>query len=325
MTARLPDSAIATALAGAACIASSAVLMKLAGSSAVADSLFRASFALPLLYPLARRERGRGIPALVGRAVWTARLAGVLLALDLVAWQRSIEAVGAGMATVLGNMQVVIVAGLSWALLGERPRRSLVTALPVMLVGVVLVAGLIGTRTTGHHPALGVFFGVVTSVLYSGYILVLRQVTTSPKTPSAIPGVPAHAAPPRPPVVQPLYHATVGAAAASLVMAVALPGFRIGPWWPALGWLALLAVTSQVVGWLLITVSMPRLPAGLLGRPSARAAGRFGRPGCGRPGGVPVGGSVGGRGPGPVGRAHRDRLTALAVAPSAGGPCPLHG
>jgi drug/metabolite transporter (DMT)-like permease len=43
-----------------------------------------------------------------------------------------------------------------------------------------------------------------------------------------------------------------------------LPGFRIGPLWPALGWLAALALTSQVVGWLLITASLPRLPAGLL-------------------------------------------------------------
>jgi drug/metabolite transporter (DMT)-like permease len=32
-----------------------------------------------------------------------------------------------------------------------------------------------------------------------------------------------------------------------------------------LGWLALLALTSQVIGWLLITVSMPRLPAGMIG------------------------------------------------------------
>ena len=35
--------------------------------------------------------------------------------------------------------------------------------------------------------------------------------------------------------------------------------------WPALGWLVLLALTSQVIGWLLITVSMPRLAAGTIG------------------------------------------------------------
>jgi drug/metabolite transporter (DMT)-like permease len=44
-----------------------------------------------------------------------------------------------------------------------------------------------------------------------------------------------------------------------------LHDFRLGPAWPALGWLALLALTSQVIGWMLITVSMPRLPASMIG------------------------------------------------------------
>ncbi len=44
-----------------------------------------------------------------------------------------------------------------------------------------------------------------------------------------------------------------------------LGDLRLGPPWPALGWILLLALTSQVVGWLLITVSMPRLAAGTIG------------------------------------------------------------
>jgi len=35
------------------------------------------------------------------------------------------------------------------------------------------------------------------------------------------------------------------------------------PTWPAHGWLLVLALSSQVLGWLLITVSLPRLPAAL--------------------------------------------------------------
>jgi drug/metabolite transporter (DMT)-like permease len=35
------------------------------------------------------------------------------------------------------------------------------------------------------------------------------------------------------------------------------------PSWPAHGWLLTLALTSQVVGWLIISVSLPRLPAAL--------------------------------------------------------------
>jgi drug/metabolite transporter (DMT)-like permease len=48
------------------------------------------------------------------------------------------------------------------------------------------------------------------------------------------------------------------------VLGFALHDFRLGPAWPALGWLALLALTSQVIGWLLITVAMPRLQAWLV-------------------------------------------------------------
>ena len=33
------------------------------------------------------------------------------------------------------------------------------------------------------------------------------------------------------------------------------------PSWPAHAWLAILALTSQVIGWLLISASLPRLPA----------------------------------------------------------------
>jgi drug/metabolite transporter (DMT)-like permease len=258
--------------AGALCIASSAIVMQLAGSSAVAAALFRCLFALPVLGLLARREQRRGAPAMASRARWTARGAGVLLAVDLVIWSHSIAAVGAGLATVLGNLQVVILAGLAWFVLGERPRRSLVLALPLLLGGVVLVAGLVGHRSIGHSPLAGVAYGAAASFLYSGYILVLRQAMPrgrrpepgptegEPGLPAGEPGTRARAA-----VAQPLYQATLGATATSVVLALALPGFRIGPLWPALGWLALLALTSQVLGWMLISASLPRLPAGLLG------------------------------------------------------------
>ena len=35
------------------------------------------------------------------------------------------------------------------------------------------------------------------------------------------------------------------------------------PSWPAHGWLATLALTSQVLGWLSIAAALPRLPASL--------------------------------------------------------------
>jgi drug/metabolite transporter (DMT)-like permease len=38
---------------------------------------------------------------------------------------------------------------------------------------------------------------------------------------------------------------------------------RLVPTWPGAGWLITLALTSQVLGWLLIGASLPRLPAAM--------------------------------------------------------------
>jgi drug/metabolite transporter (DMT)-like permease len=251
---------IAAATAGAACISSSAVLMRLASASASVTALGRCAFALPLLGALVVYERRRGAQALPRRSRWLARLAGVFLAADLIVWSHAIDAIGAGLGTVVTNLEVLIISLLAWLILGERPRRSLVLASPVMLAGLVLVGGLAsigGSRAYGTDPALGVGLGVAVAFLYAIYILTLRQATFT--------RLEGGAAGPRPAVTAPLFEATLGAAVTAAALGLVLHDFRLGPAWPALGWLALLALTSQVIGWLLITVSMPRLPAGMIG------------------------------------------------------------
>jgi len=48
---------------------------------------------------------------------------------------------------------------------------------------------------------------------------------------------------------------------AAVVLGLVFGGLSFAPPWPALGWLALLSVSSQTIGWLLITSSLRRLPA----------------------------------------------------------------
>ncbi|MBV9452190.1 MAG: DMT family transporter [Streptosporangiaceae bacterium] len=256
---------LAFAVAGSACISSSAVVMQLADTSASVAALGRCVFALPVLGLLILLERRRGARPLAGRSRWLARLSGVFLAADLILWSHSISAIGAGLGTVVPSLQVLIVSLLAWLVAGERPRRSLVLASPAMLAGLALVGGLTGSRAYGADPALGVAEGAGVAVLYAIYIFTLRQATSIGNKPSPL---------------ETLTQATLGAAAASVVLGLTVGDFRLGPawpahnwptlnWptlnWPALGWLALLAVTSQVIGWLLITTSMPRLPAWMIG------------------------------------------------------------
>jgi drug/metabolite transporter (DMT)-like permease len=262
---RSPDGRpVVAAILGAACISSSAVVMQLAGSSASMTALARCGIALPVLALLAWLERRRGSARLTRRGRWLARVAGVFLAADLIVWSHAIADIGAGLGTVVTNLQVVIVTLLAWALLGERPRRSLLIALPVMLGGLVLVGGLTGTGAYGSHPGPGVALGIGVAVLYAVYILMLRQATTHHAPPDGQAAAGQAAAGSRAPVVESLFQATLGATAGSAALGLALRDFRLGPAWPALGWLVLLALTSQVLGWLLITTSMPRLPAWLV-------------------------------------------------------------
>jgi drug/metabolite transporter (DMT)-like permease len=227
--------------------------MRLAGSSATTAALLRCGLALPFLLVAAGRERRRGVEPLSPRTRWMARLAGMFLAADLVVWSHAISAVGAGLATVLANLQVVLVALLAWWILGERPRRSLVVAIAVILVGVVGVAGIVGSHAYGAHPLAGVAFGLTASALYSGYLLLLRHGTG----PAVVAGA-------RRPVVAPLYEATLGGAVTAAVLTLAMGDFHLGHGWVSVGWLFLLAVSSQVVGWLLITFAMPSLAAGVV-------------------------------------------------------------
>lgn len=241
----LVDHPVRAAVLGAAAIATSAVLVRLAGVRPETAAFYRCLYALPVLVPLARREDRRLGPR-TRESRRLAALAGLFFAADLVLWHHAIDAVGAGLATVLGNLQVLVVAFAAWALYGERPHRRYVAALPVLLTGVVLVSGAVGEGAYGEDPLLGVVFGIATSVAYAGFLLALRRSGRDLRRPAG-----------------PLCDATAVAAAGALLVALVTDPGDLAPSWPAHGWLLLLGVGVQVGGWLLISLSLPRLTAAL--------------------------------------------------------------
>lgn len=241
--ARLASRPALTAALGAMVIAFSAILVRLSEAAPSTAAVFRCAYALPLLALLAARERSAYGPR-TRRDRQLALAAGIFFAADLTFWHHSIEAVGAGLATVLGNVQVVLVGLLAWAALGERPDRRSLLAVPVVLGGVVLISGVVGSGAYGEDPALGVVMGLLTALTYAIFILVLRRGNRDVRRPAG-----------------PLLDATLAAAVFAALAGVAVGDVDFAPDWPSHGWLVLLAVSSQVLGWLLISVSLPRLPA----------------------------------------------------------------
>ena len=232
-----------SAAAGALVIAFSAPLVKLAEVSPSTAAVFRCAYALPPLALLAFAERRRYGAAQTGDRR-LALLAGLFFAADLTFWHHSIEAVGAGLATVLANVQVILVGLLEWAVLRERPSRRSALAVPVVLLGVVLISGAVGAGAYGEDPTLGVLYGLLTALAYALFLLVLRRAGRDSRRPAG-----------------PLFDATLAAAAFAVVGGVAVGDFDPIPAPEAQAWLVTLALTSQVVGWLLISVSLPRIPA----------------------------------------------------------------
>lgn len=234
------------ALLGALCIAFSGIFYRYADVSPSTITVFRCLYGLPILGLVALMERRRYGP-LPRRTIGLAIVAGTFFAADLLTWHHAVDAVGAGLATVLGNLQVLVVGFVAWAVLGERPPRPVILATPVVVAGAVLISGVFGSGAYGANPPLGVGLGLLTALSYAGYLLVIRRGSHDIRRPAG----------------------PVAIATASTMVVAAIVGTVVGdldpvPSWPSHGWLALVGVTSQSVGYLLISMSLPRLPAALV-------------------------------------------------------------
>lgn len=242
---RTPDPRL-LAVAGSLCIALSPILIALSGTSPGTATMFRCLLALPVLVPLALLERRRLRPLRgqvpTGRP-WLVVVGGVLLGLDMTLWAGAIHAVGAGISTVLVNVQVVILPLLAFLVLGERVRPSFLVAVPVMLGGVALAGGLAGGAGAASDPVTGTLLALLAAFAYAGYLLFLRL--------GSAPGQRCG----------PVTLATAAAALSSFVLGTLWEGVDLTPGWAALGWLALLAVVGQSIGWVLIAAGMAQLPS----------------------------------------------------------------
>jgi drug/metabolite transporter (DMT)-like permease len=229
------------ALLGILSISFSAVFVRLAAVSPVTATFFRAAYALPVLLPLwlvqrSRDRRGR-------RERWLALVSGLILAADLALWHESIALVGAGLGTVIANVQVVFVAIAAWLLYGDRPTAGRMLTIGAVLAGVALTSGLARPDAYGARPVAGAVVGVLAGVCYAAFLLVYRTANRSPGPRSG-----------------PLLDSTVGVVIGAIGCALFDRHFTLSPDLSAQMWLIALALLSQVVGWLLIGSALPKLP-----------------------------------------------------------------
>ena len=230
------------ALSGAVIISFSAIFYALAEVDPVTATFFRMAYALPVLFALWWWRRHEDRRPLKSRGL--AFLSGVLVAVDLISWQASIDLIGVGLSTLLANLQVIIVGLIAWIVLGEEPSRVLKLTIPIVLVGVAMVSGIGQTDAFGEDPLLGTAFALTAAVLYAGFLLLFRQSNRS-KAPAA----------------GPLMEASLGAAVATAVIGWLGPDIDFTIRFPNHGWLLALGLGGFLTGWILITYALPRLQA----------------------------------------------------------------
>lgn len=230
-------------IAAAVAISFSAIFIRLADVSVSTAAFFRPAYALPFILLLhwgTRRFDTRS-----SRERWVTLFAGGLMGVAFTVWNYSIAYVGAGLATVLGNTQVVFVGLFAWWVFRERPPAASAVAVPLVLGGVVLATGVGRPDAYGAAPVLGVLYGLGNALAYASFLLLFRRVGRGLALPWG-----------------PLLDASFGAALVTLALGVATdPAFDLRPVWPAHGWLLALAVVSQTLAWGAIVAVLPRLPA----------------------------------------------------------------
>ena len=232
----------AAAVAAAVGISTAGILFVLSEASPSTATFFRCLYALPLLWWLMRRE-DRVYGARTPQARRWALLAGVFFAGDLLLFHHAILLMGAGLATVLVNLQVVIVMIAAWLIWGERPGLAQVVAVPIALAGVVFISGMLEADPYGKDPFLGSLLAILTAVCYAGYLLILRKGRDRRRA------------------AGPIFDSTVTCGLTALAAGLIVGDFDPVPQLPMHAWLLLLALSAQVGGQVMIATALPRLPA----------------------------------------------------------------
>ena len=230
------------ALLGVLAISFTAILVRLADVTPLTAGFFRAVYAIPILLALWLSTRRSDERTQADRRLGFA--SGLILAVDLWLFHAAIAAIGAGLGTLLANIQVVFVALAAWAIHDERPSTTAFVAIPVVFTGVALLSGLGRADAYGSDPVAGVILGAFSGIAYASFILTFRAANRSQSS-----------------AIGTLLDATVGVAIGTGLFGLITGTIDLRFVWPAHGWLLILAVVAQVFGWIMLGYALPRLAA----------------------------------------------------------------
>jgi len=236
------------AMFGGVVVSFAPILYALSDANPLTGAFFRMAYAIPFLLLIIWFRKAKDSRTTSTRLI--AVIAGFAFSLDFLAYHSTVDWIGTGIGTLIGNSQVIIVTLMSWWLFGERPNLSILISLPIVMIGLVLISGVLDDDPYGEYPIRGVVAGVFTAIFYSAFLIIYRFANRELA-----------------PAVNLQFDSTVGCAIGLLILSflplqsIYVEPIDFEPKFPTHGWLLALAFLSQVTGWLAIAYSLPRLPA----------------------------------------------------------------
>ena len=239
---------MAIAMFGGIVVSFAPILYAISNANPLTGAFFRMLYALPFLLLIILFRRAEDSRSRNTRLI--ALIAGFAFSLDFLGYHSTVDWIGAGIGTLIGNSQVIIVTLMSWWLFGERPNLSILISLPIVMIGLFLISGILDDDPYGEYPVRGVIAGIFTAIFYSAFLIIYRFANRELA-----------------PAVNLQFDSTVGCALGLLILSflplqsIYVEPIDFQPSLPTHGWLLALALLSQVTGWLAIAYSLPRLPA----------------------------------------------------------------
>jgi drug/metabolite transporter (DMT)-like permease len=223
---------------GIICIAFSPIFVKLAGTEAVTSAFYRIIIGWVLLAPYCLIQKKLKIAR---KDMWIALLAGVVFASDIAVWNTSILLISATVSTLLANLAPVWVGLMSFIFLRKKSGWLFWVGTVIALAGMVVLVGY--RDILGLKFNTGILLAIVSSMLYSVYILLTKGVLQRVAT------------------ITFMFYNMLGAGVfflvINLIKGINLVSFSANAWLNFIG----MGVICQLVGWLTINYAISRLPA----------------------------------------------------------------
>lgn len=227
-------------LLGIIAISISPIVVKLAGVPGTTSAFYRVFIGCLVLIPVALQRR-QHLPS--GRVRWAVIAGGLFFGIDLIFWNESLMRAPATSATLMANNAPLWVGLAALLLFRERLTRFYWIGLGLAMIGMVVVTQ--GDLQVNPDDAFGLLLAAGASVCYAGYLTSTGQARSGTDTITFM--------------VWSLAIATLTILPFALWLNVPLWGFTVQSW----GYLLLLGLLSQTVGWIAINYALGHLPASI--------------------------------------------------------------